>query len=223
MTALPTVLPHLRALLAARQLRVMRYARVACPSRGTLLASDNLDEFLSVLTNLIGLIPGLGTSAIYQVVKRVTLEVVRSRMQPALIPGIEAMVPESPLVALLNNARKAAGALGVIAGDIEGGNWLKQLGVFVTDRFVYDARDNDLVVNITREKQLTNFRAASKDATVTLKPARRLGLEQALEYIEDDELVELTPTSIRLRKRILDEGHRKRAERQSRDKAAAKD
>jgi hypothetical protein len=77
----------------------------------------------------------------------VTLEVVKQRMQPSVIPGIEAMIPESPLVALLNNARKATGALGVIAGDIEGGNWLKQLGVFVTDRFIYEGRDNDLVVN----------------------------------------------------------------------------
>jgi len=140
-------LKRLRSLLDQKQLRVVRYARVACPARGTLLASENIDEFLSILTNLIGLIPGLGTSAIYQVVKRVTLEVVKQRMQPSVIPGIEAMIPESPLVALLNNARKATGALGVIAGDIEGGNWLKQLGVFVTDRFIYEGRDNDLVVN----------------------------------------------------------------------------
>jgi tetratricopeptide (TPR) repeat protein len=140
-------LERLRNLLSEKQLRVLRYARVACPARGTLLASDTIDEFLSMLTNLIGLIPGLGTSAIYQVVKRVTLEVVKQRMQPSMIPGIEAMIPESPLVALLNNARKATGALGVIAGDIEGGNWLKQLGVFVTDRFIYEGRDNDLVVN----------------------------------------------------------------------------
>jgi GTP-binding protein len=82
-------------------------------------------------------------------------------------------------------------------------------------------RDNDITVNITRLKQLTNFRAASKDATVTLKAARDLSLEQAIEYIEDDELVEITPTSVRIRKRILDEAGRKRAERQGRDKAAA--
>ncbi|MFN7439237.1 MAG: translational GTPase TypA, partial [Phycisphaerales bacterium] len=60
-------------------------------------------------------------------------------------------------------------------------------------------RDNDLPVNITRAKQLTNFRVASKEATVVLKAARKMSLEVALEYIEDDELVEITPKSIRLR------------------------
>jgi GTP-binding protein len=74
-------------------------------------------------------------------------------------------------------------------------------------------RDNDLPVNIVRAKQLTNFRAASKDATVTLKPPRRLSLEDALEYIEDDELLELTPRSIRMRKKLLEEGARRRASR----------
>jgi GTP-binding protein len=87
-------------------------------------------------------------------------------------------------------------------------------------------RDNDLPFHITRMKQLTNFRVSSKEATVVLKASRRLSLEAALEYIEDDELVEITPKSVRLRKRILDEGMRKRSERQSKDKelhaAAAK-
>ncbi|MBX3363546.1 MAG: translational GTPase TypA [Phycisphaeraceae bacterium] len=80
-------------------------------------------------------------------------------------------------------------------------------------------RDNDLTVNITRLKHLTNIRAASKEATVTLKAPRRLGLEAALEYIEDDELVELTPTSVRLRKRLLDESARRKADRQARQAA----
>jgi GTP-binding protein len=82
-------------------------------------------------------------------------------------------------------------------------------------------RDNDLPFHITRLKQLTNFRVASKEATVVLKGSRRLSLEAALEYIEDDELVEITPTKVRLRKRILDEAMRKRAERQEKDKSAA--
>lgn len=83
-------------------------------------------------------------------------------------------------------------------------------------------RDNDLTVNITRAKQLTNFRASTKEATVALKAPRRLSLEQALEYIEDDELVEVTPAGIRLRKKILQESMRKRAERQARDRAEAR-
>ncbi len=82
-------------------------------------------------------------------------------------------------------------------------------------------RDNDLVVNITRLKHLTNIRAASKEQTVVLKAARKLSLEAAIEYIEDDELVEVTPKAIRLRKKILDESMRKRAERQNRDKLEA--
>ncbi len=82
-------------------------------------------------------------------------------------------------------------------------------------------RDNDLPVNITRLKALTNMRVSSKEATVVLKGARKLSLEQALEYIEDDELVEITPSIVRLRKKILDEGMRKRSERQAKDKAAA--
>ncbi|MCW5776151.1 MAG: translational GTPase TypA [Phycisphaeraceae bacterium] len=80
-------------------------------------------------------------------------------------------------------------------------------------------RDNDIPVNIVREKHLTNVRSSTKEATVTLKAPRRLTLEAALEYVEEDELVEITPESIRLRKRLLDEGERKRAERQARDRA----
>jgi len=140
-------LQRLAKLLTEKKPRVLSYARVAAPARGTLLASENIDDFLSILTNLIGLVPGLGTSMVYQVVKRITLEVVKRRMDPALVPGIEAMIPASPLIALLNTAAKSADRLGVIAGDIEGGGWLRRLGVFVTDRFIYEGQDNDLVVN----------------------------------------------------------------------------
>jgi len=79
-------------------------------------------------------------------------------------------------------------------------------------------RDNDLPVNICRTKQLTNIRSSTKEATVTLKAPRSLSLEEALEYIDDDEYMELTPASIRIRKRILSESERKRAERQAKDK-----
>ncbi|MFG0327031.1 MAG: translational GTPase TypA [Phycisphaerales bacterium JB037] len=82
-------------------------------------------------------------------------------------------------------------------------------------------KNNDLPVNITRLKQLTNIRSANKEATVTLKAPRELSLEQCLEYIEEDELVELTPRSVRMRKRLLDEGARRRSERQAKDKAKA--
>jgi GTP-binding protein len=76
------------------------------------------------------------------------------------------------------------------------------------------SRDNDLVVNPSREKKLTNVRAAGKDEHIDLTPPIRLSLELAVEFIADDELVEVTPTSIRLRKRYLKEHERKRAQRQ---------
>ena len=73
------------------------------------------------------------------------------------------------------------------------------------------SRDNDLVVNPTKAKQLTNIRAAGTDEALTLTPRIQHTLEQALEFIEDDELVEVTPSSIRLRKKLLTENARKRA------------
>ncbi|MFL6712158.1 MAG: translational GTPase TypA [Sulfurifustis sp.] len=75
------------------------------------------------------------------------------------------------------------------------------------------SRDNDLVVNALREKKLTNIRAAGSDENILLTPPIKLSLEQALEFIEDDELVEVTPNFIRVRKRFLKESDRKRAER----------
>jgi GTP-binding protein len=66
-----------------------------------------------------------------------------------------------------------------------------------------NSRDNDLDVNITKEKKQTNMRASSADEAVRLIPPRRLNLEQALEFISDDELVEITPKNLRLRKRVL--------------------
>jgi GTP-binding protein len=75
------------------------------------------------------------------------------------------------------------------------------------------ARGNDLVVNPTKAKQLTNIRAAGSDENIVLTPAIRYSLEQALEFIDDDELVEVTPQSIRLRKKLLTEVERKRGSR----------
>ena len=77
------------------------------------------------------------------------------------------------------------------------------------------SRDSDLDVNPIKEKKLTNIRAAGKDDAMLLTPPRRMTLEQAIAYIEDDELVEVTPGAIRLRKRYLDPHERKRAERRS--------
>ena len=81
-------------------------------------------------------------------------------------------------------------------------------------------RGNDLDVNPLKGKQLTNIRTAGKDEAVRLTPPRRMTLEQAIAYIDDDELVEVTPKSIRLRKRLLDPDDRKRAKKQAAAQAA---
>jgi GTP-binding protein len=72
-------------------------------------------------------------------------------------------------------------------------------------------RDNDLVVNIVRGKQLTNVRASGTDENIILAPPRKFTLEQAIDFIENDELIETTPHFIRLRKKHLSENERKRA------------
>jgi GTP-binding protein len=76
-------------------------------------------------------------------------------------------------------------------------------------------RDNDLPVNACREKKLTNMRASGSDKSIILKPPRLMNLEQALEYIEEDELVEITPAAIRIRKTFLKENDRKKQARAS--------
>jgi GTP-binding protein len=81
------------------------------------------------------------------------------------------------------------------------------------------SRENDLDVNPIKEKKLTNIRAAGKDEALLLTPPRRMSLEQAIAYIEDDELVEVTPSAIRIRKRYLDPNERKKAERRADDAA----
>ncbi|NNF41753.1 MAG: translational GTPase TypA [Phycisphaerales bacterium] len=81
-----------------------------------------------------------------------------------------------------------------------------------------NSRENDLDVNVVKAKAFSNVRESTKEATVVLKSPRDLPLEAALEYIEDDELVEITPESIRIRKKLLSEAERKRASRQQRDR-----
>ena len=74
-----------------------------------------------------------------------------------------------------------------------------------------NARPGDLDVNVAKEKKLTNMRAAGSDESIKLEPPRRITLEVALEFIEDDELIEITPDAVRLRKTVLDQNMRKKA------------
>ena len=71
-------------------------------------------------------------------------------------------------------------------------------------------REEDMSVNVAKQKNLTNMREANKEVTIVLKKPRRMSLEVCLDYINDDELVEITPRSVRLRKRILDTVERKK-------------
>ena len=82
------------------------------------------------------------------------------------------------------------------------------------------SRDNDLEVNVVKGKKLTNVRASGKDENVNLTPPMKMTLEKAMGYITDDELVEVTPKQIRLRKRWLDPNERKKRER-ARESTAA--
>ena len=78
------------------------------------------------------------------------------------------------------------------------------------------SRPGDMDVNVTKEKKLTNMRASGSDENILLEPPREITLEYALEYIEEDELIEVTPKSIRLRKRVLQANDRKKAARAAR-------
>jgi GTP-binding protein len=76
-----------------------------------------------------------------------------------------------------------------------------------------NTRDNDLIVNVVKGKQLTNVRASGSDENIILTPPRKYSLEQAIDYIQDDELIEVTPDAIRMRKRMLTENERKQRKR----------
>jgi CHAT domain-containing protein/triacylglycerol esterase/lipase EstA (alpha/beta hydrolase family) len=134
--------------LARKALRIERYVRVACPARGTRLASGNFDVFLSALLSLMGWVPAFKGNPVYSAFKRVVLEIAKNRTKPDLVPGIEAMLPGSPMARFLARATPQAGTrLAVISGDIEGGGWLKRLSVLFTDYTFFDSTDNDLIVD----------------------------------------------------------------------------
>ncbi len=102
-------------------------------------------------------------------------------------------------------------------GMVDRGELFVDVGTDVYDGMIIGERNRteDLSVNITREKKLTNMRAASSDATVVLRPPKQLSLDQSIEFIAEDELVEVTPESIRLRKMELDANKRASAHRKA--------
>jgi GTP-binding protein len=80
-----------------------------------------------------------------------------------------------------------------------------------------NARPDDMDVNVTKGKKLTNIRTTAADENIRLEPPRQITLELALEFIEDDELIEVSPAGIRLRKRTLDPNRRRKEDRRHRD------
>ena len=163
-------LRRLAGVLRDKKLRVERYVRVAAPARGTALLSDNLDVFLSTLLNLVrrfgvwgvgaaaGVIASpLAVAAARKVAERslaflarVVLEIADKRLRADLVPGIEAMLPESPMGMLLGRAALSAQVrMAIIAGDIEGSGagLVQRIGVMFVDWAFFDRARNDLVVD----------------------------------------------------------------------------
>jgi len=131
-------------------------------------------------------------------------------------PKAEGTIAKRPNGVMISNGQGPAPAYALV-GLQERGRLLVGEGdeIYEGQLVGIHAKDNDLTVNALRAKQLTNIRAAGKDDNVQLTPPIRMSLEQALEFIEDDELVEVTPKAIRLRKKNLTENERKRASRQA--------
>ncbi len=129
-------------------------------------------------------------------------------------PRIDAVIGQRSKGVLISNGAGKALSYSIFNLQ-ERGNMFLEHGDEVYEGMLVGihARDNDLVVNPLKGKQLTNVRASGTDEALTLTPAIKLTLEQALEFIDDDELVEVTPNFIRTRKKLLTENDRKRASR----------
>ena len=142
----PVELDALGRLLKTKNIRVERFVRVACPTRGTTLASERIDRWLSVVVNLLGKVPALKASGVYDVLTEFILAVVKEHTDPRTFPGLSAMMPDSPCVALLNRPGVTVhGELRVISGDIEGTGMWGKLKLLLPDRFY--GGEHDLVVN----------------------------------------------------------------------------
>ncbi|WP_300010866.1 CHAT domain-containing protein [uncultured Roseobacter sp.] len=140
-------LKELSRLIADRRPRIDRFVRVASPARGTILASDRLDRGLSVIFNLMRLIPG-PQRYLLEPVRQLAQSVAAQRADSTVLPGLEAMRPQSPLVALLNRPDVSVdGPLAIVAGDTVPRGVLRGLAIFATDLFYRE--DHDIVVETT--------------------------------------------------------------------------
>jgi pimeloyl-ACP methyl ester carboxylesterase len=141
------MLQRLWETLGRKQLRIERFVRVACPARGTTWLAENLDYFFSALLHSVELVPGLAQNPIYDFIKATMTALVQMRKQPAELPGLEAMMPASPLVAFLNHPALVTTAnLAVIKGDSSiGGSVGSSLLTLLTNTVLWEK--NDWVVN----------------------------------------------------------------------------
>ena len=126
--------------------------------------------------------------------------------------GVMVSMARGPAVAFSLDNLQQRGTMFVQPGD----------EIYVGMIIAENARNEDMAVNPCKEKKLTNMRASGSDKNILLKPPRQLTLEIALEYIEADELVEITPSKIRLRKKVLSEEGRKRVERGAARRSASR-
>ncbi|WP_338585513.1 CHAT domain-containing protein [Pseudomonas sp. MAG733B] len=163
-------LETLRKLLEQKQLKITHYVRVAAPARGTALLSDNLDVFLSCLLSLVrkfatwgigaavGAVatPAAGSAAAQvsarslKLLERVVMEIADKRMQPQVVPGIEAMLPEAPMGMLLARAKPLPNLkMAIVAGDTDesASGILQRIGYMFVNWALFDRTRNDLVVN----------------------------------------------------------------------------
>jgi GTP-binding protein len=122
---------------------------------------------------------------------------------PQRVSGVLVSMDEGKAVAYAIDALQSRGTFFIAPGDVT------YQGMIVGEH----CKEGDLVVNVQKGKQLTNIRAAGSDRNMQIAPPRRLGLEETREFIADDELVEVTPQSIRMRKRLLTETDRRRRRR----------
>ena len=138
-------LDRLNALLREKQPEIGNFVRVACPARGTVLASNRLDLYLSVFANLVRLVPG-PHRAFFEPFRAFVRAVVASRTDAAVFPGLEAMMPEGPLVAMLNRPDVTVRApLMVVGGDVQPEGLFRAIATLATDIFFRE--DHDIVVN----------------------------------------------------------------------------
>ena len=118
-------------------------------------------------------------------------------------------IPQRTSGALVSD-RKGTVTTYACLGMVDRGELFVEAGIEVFGGMIIGERNRseDLMINITREKKLTNMRSANSEMTVTLRPPKRLSVDQAIEFIAEDELVEITPETIRLRKMELDANKR---------------